>query len=146
MAAGGLEVGGDPREQLLHNHQSPLEKEMKMTGVRHARPVLTAVRQLVPLDDGDAVEVVGQHASREHAADASAHHDGVAVGDCTFVPMLRRASVLHGSPPFGCTAASTSTTCPKPCAQKMPVNWSPSTFAQLWGGGGKNFISPSLQR
>jgi hypothetical protein len=89
MAAGGLEVGGDPREQLLGNHQSPLEKEMEMTGVRHARPVLTAVRQLVPLDDGDPVEMVGEDTRREHAPDASAHHDSVAVGDCTFVPMLR---------------------------------------------------------
>jgi hypothetical protein len=62
---------------------------MEMTGVRRARPVLTAVRQLVPLDDGDAIEVVGEDTRREHAPDAPAYHDSVAAGSCTFVPMLR---------------------------------------------------------
>ena len=86
---GCQEVGGDPREQLLDHHQPPLEEEMEMTGVRHARPVLAvAFRQLVPLDDGDLVEMIGEHARREHAPDAASHHDGVATGYCTFVTTL----------------------------------------------------------
>jgi hypothetical protein len=61
---------------------------MKMTCLWHTGPVLARIRQLISLDDGDPVEMVGEHASREHAPDAAAHHDGVAAGSCTFVPML----------------------------------------------------------
>ncbi len=91
MGAGLLEVGGDPREQLLGDHQAALEEEVEMAGLRHARPVVAVVGgQMIALDQGDPVEMPGEHARRQHAPDAPAHHDRVAAGDCAFVvPMLR---------------------------------------------------------
>jgi hypothetical protein len=77
---------------------------MKMTCLRDPRPVLALVRKLVPLDDGDPVEMVGEHARREHAPDAAAHHDGVAARTFTRVAMLPRAMVLHWRIPLSGSA------------------------------------------
>ena len=58
--------------------------------MRHAGPVFGRVRQAVAFDDGDGVEMIGEHARREHASDAPAHHHRVAAGSgAAFVPKLR---------------------------------------------------------
>ena len=101
MAAGRQEVGRDAGEQLLDHHQAALEEEVEMAGVRHAGPVLAPLRQAIALDDGDGIEMLGEHARREHAADAPPHHDRVAAGGEVAVGEgPRRASVGHGRPAF----------------------------------------------
>ncbi len=90
MAAGGQEIGLHPGEELLDRHQPPFQEEVEVAGLRHSGTVGRPLRQAVALDQGDAVEMVGEHACREHASNASPHHDGVAAGTClTFLPMLR---------------------------------------------------------
>ncbi len=94
VAALLLQVRDNPREKLLGHHQAAFEEEVKMPGLRHSSPVFAALRQLVALDDGDAVIVVGEHPRRLHAAYAAAHHHGVtAVPLTTGLPLLPPATV-----------------------------------------------------
>ena len=45
-----------------------------MAALRHALAMGSAFGQFVSLDQGNALEVVGQHARRAHPTDASADH------------------------------------------------------------------------
>src|SRR6185312_11344186 len=100
MASLVLKIGGDPREDLLGDHQAAFEEEVEMPGLGYSRPVFTALGQLVSFDDGDAVEVIGEHASCQHAADAAAHHHGMTAVGRAFLPLLPPATVLHDRVPL----------------------------------------------
>ena len=48
-----------------------------MAALRHALAMGRAFGQFVALDQGNALEMIGQHARRAHPADASADHDNI---------------------------------------------------------------------
>ena len=65
----------EPGEQRAQLAAAAVEQAVGMTALRHALAMGRAFGQFVALDQGNALEVIGQHARRAHPADTSADHN-----------------------------------------------------------------------
>jgi hypothetical protein len=63
---------------LFHDLPAAQEEDVIVVRLRCAAPRHRCLGQVIPIDDGDAVEEAKEHAGGEQSRDAAADHDRVA--------------------------------------------------------------------
>ena len=73
------QILGEAGEQPSHDHEPPWQKGVRVAGLRHTLAVLAALGEAVPLDYGDALEVIREDARGQKSGHAAPDHDSVAM-------------------------------------------------------------------
>ena len=78
---GRQEIRRQAGEEPLQDHPAPFQQDVNVAGLRQSLAVGRRLGEVVALQQGDLLEVVGQDAGRQHPGHAAPDDHGVAAGE-----------------------------------------------------------------